>query len=369
MATLGRFYLRKMSTEHLSTIDRLKKDNSSDRAGEKIALWRKAREGGQLFVVCACSDARLILPEMAYHVRTISATGPRSSWHNVFNYEKTQGIAIIDHFHCGGLGAKADIEKRTLPENEEESSEYVRDHVWATDPVVQSILTGSWTASRTHKAVLATVQDHHDGMLYIQGSFRNDSQTEHKTIPTYLLMNPYISEDIYKNGRPQLREHLVPGVFHPVLGMIETASQALAVKYDDFAERQIVQNPEFIVLSTVTKPLAVRFPGLFSEPGHAFQVTLSRPSAGIEVDTDAKESWQQVHYPIYHSVKLQDAHNGAFTKSRVLYIETGNMTDSDRLAKQAIKRRWIKEWLELPDREIVIAEVIAGQIRNIDQAA
>lgn len=362
-----------MSSERsLETINKLKIDNYSDAALARIDEWRCARAQGELYVACACSDARMNLPEMAYHIRTISATGPRSFWHNVFNYEKIKGIAIFDHFSCGGLGVKADIARSPEDGSEIEAKAYVRDHVWHTDPVIQSILTASWTASRTHKAVLAAVQDHHNGKLYIQGVFYNNDQTEHKTVPTYQLMSDYIHEDIYKNGRPELRDHLIPPLFWPMLEEVEAKSAALLEKYPDFVERQTVQNPEFVVLSTITKPLSIRFPGMFKEPGTAFQVTLRRPDSVTDSELNSvyvSEAWKQVNYPLHHCVAVQNLLSGAFKDSRVLYIETGKMEDSAKLAQQAIKKSWVIEWLELPQREIVIAEVIAGRIRNIDRVA
>lgn len=357
-----------MNVEGLTTTQRLLADNYSPEATDKIEKWRQARVTGKLFVVGACSDARVILPEMAYHIRTISATGPRSAWHGVLNYDKVKGVLIIDHFDCGGLKAKEDI---TGKEVEEGALEYVRDHVWATDPVKQSILTASWTASRTHLPVLAIVQDHHDGRLYIQGAFNNADQIEYKTVPTYLLVETELKEDIYKNGRPQLKEGLVASVFRSCREEIVQRSKALIVTNPDLVVSQSIQNPEFVSITDELKPALVRFPGLFSRPNTLFQVSLSsRMLDEADLDNkDVNDAFKQIHYPISHCIENQGKHPSAFQSTRVLYIESSKMEVSDKIAKLTLRRNWVKEWLELPNREIIIAEIASGRIQRIDRAA
>lgn len=358
-----------MSAENLTTNQRLMADNDSSPATEKIEKWRQMRDGGKLLVVGACSDARLILPEMAYHIRTISATGPRSAWYEVLNYSQVRGIVIMDHFDCGGLKAKESIAGKEI--EEEGALEYVRDHVWATDPVKQSILTASWTASRTHLPVIAVVQDHHDGSLYIQGAFKNADQIEYKTVPTYLLMEKELKEDIYKRGRPQLKEELVPSVFSPTRREITERALTLVNNNVVFTESQSIQLPEFVSITDELKPAMIRFPKVFGCPNTLFQVSLSTRMLN-EADLDNKDvndAFQQIHYPISHCVEAQGQSSAAFQNTRVLYIETAKMEVSDKIAKLALRRNWIRGWLELPNREIVIAEISAGRIQNIDRAA
>lgn len=356
-----------MSVE--STTERLLADNYSNEAAAKIEEWRQARDAGKLFVIGACSDARLILPEMAYHIRTISATGPRSPWHGAFNYDKVQGILIIDHFDCGGLKVKEAIAGQEVDDGG--AMGFVRDHVWHKDPIHQSILTASWTASRTHKPVLAVVQDHHDGSLYVQGCFNDADQTEYKTIPTYLLVSKYIEEDIYKDGRPQLKPRLIAPVLKPCLAEISERANSLVARHVDLRETQSVQNMEFVGLSNNLKPLSVRFPGLFGEPNTIFQVSLRRQSLDeTESGTkDVNDAFTQIHYPISHCVENQGKPNAPFQDTRVLYIETEMMDLSAKLAKHAMRRHWIREWMELPDREIIIAEVVSGRIQKLDRVA
>lgn len=135
---------------------------------------------------------------------------------------------------------------------------------------------------------------------------------------------------------------------------------------------------EFVALSDNLKPLSVRFPGLFGESNQVFQVSLSRqPFSETEgdlanTDSDNKvvdDAFKQVNYPISHCIEHQDKPGSAFRNARVLYIETGKMEVSNRLAKQIMKRQWMQEWLKLPGREVIIAAVIAGHIQKIDQAA
>lgn len=354
----------------IETTEKLLADNYSPKANDQIIEWREYRHSGQLFVVFACSDARLILPKFAYHIRTISAAGPRSPWEGLLNYPQARGILIFDHFDCGGLEAKSKIELGASDVDDDKATGFAKDHIWSTDPIRQSLLTASWTASRTSKHVLAVVQDHCDGKLYVQGAFHNNDQTEHKTVPTYLLTQKYIDEDIYANGRPELRADLVPPLFHPSLNEVDQKAARLLVKYPDFEQKQLVQDPEFIVLSTITKPFEVRFPSLC---GDAFIVNIKRQSLDEHSDIDnkyIKEGLRQMHYPLSHCVDNQNFQGrAAFKNSRCLIIETGKMEDSERLFRQISRRDYVNDWLGLPDREIIISEVIAGHIQQIRKVA
>lgn len=358
-----------MSTELVATGERLLGANYSNQAIDQIDAWRNARDAGQIYVVGACSDARLILPNRAFHIRTISATGPRSPWHEAFSYDKVLGVLILGHFVCGGLKVKEVLSIEQTANEEEEARGFVREHVWHSDPIIQVIYTGSWTASRTHKPVLASVQDHRIGDVYNQGSFNNRDQTEHKTVPTYLLSSQYIKENIYQSGVPDLAEGLVSPIFRSCLQEIAGEAAALRKRYIDFSQMQAVQNPEFVCLTDCLKPLAVRFPGLFDEPNNVFQVSLGRQSLDSG-DLDNKgitDAFKQINYPVSHSTEHHDNPHAAFHDTRVLYIETIRMKDSELLAKRAMRRKWVQGWLELPNREIIIAQVNSGMIRSIDR--
>lgn len=347
------------------TLEGLIRDNYSEAAGQNIERIHSIRTKGQLTVVWGCSDARLILPDDVYQVRTIAGTGPRSSWASLLNYEKTQGTLVMDHLYCGGIQARAGLPEKI---DEDSVAQFVMEHVWADDPIVQSILTGSWTASRTQRSVMSAIQNPMDGSVYPQGVFNNGSQTEHKTIPTYKLMpDRYVPEKIYGDEIPQLNQSLIPESFVRVLKAIsEKVSRIKSTKPDIF-ENQPIQNPEVVAITTNLKPLSARFPELFGNPNTVFQVSLKRQQLDEEVETrDIAEAFRQVNYPISQSVdnSRQDA-LAPFRSTRVLYLETGDMRVSMRLARQAIRRRWIQEWLKLPDRTIVAAEAIKGKIQQI----
>ncbi len=345
-------------------------DNHSEFAGRKIDKILELRANGQLMVVWGCSDARLILPDDVYQVRTIAGTGPRSPWANLLNYDRSSGVVIMDHLYCGGIQAKAQLPE-TLAD-EDTALGFVKDHVWAVDPIVQSILTGSWTASRTKRSVMSAVQNPLDGKVYPQGIFNNGSQTEHKTLPTYKLMpKRYVPEELYGEKVPLLSGDLIPESFTQVLKRIKGKVELLRLTSPEIFALQPIQDPEVVAVTTNLKPLSARFPALFGEPNTVFQVSLRRQSLDEEGDLktkDVTEALKQVQYPISHTIEHKDKQGRAPFKSvTTLYLETGDMKVSQGLARQAEKKPWVQEWLELPGRTIIVAEVIKGRITQIEK--
>lgn len=360
-----------MQGKELITPQQMLQDNHSEAAGQNMQQIIELREKGELMVIHGCSDARIVLPNNVYQVRTIAGTGPRSPWTRILNYEKARGVIILDHFDCGGIKAHAQLPENI--EDEDTALGFVKDHVWSDDPVVQSILTGSWTASRTQKPVMSAVQNHLDGVVYAQAVYRNGDQTEHKTIPTYKLMpNRYVQEEIYGSEVPQLRGSLIPPSFAFVLAEIRDRVESLRSVSPDFAEQQAVQDPQVVAVTTNIKPLSARFPALFNEPNTVFQVSLKRQSLedeGALETRDVREAFRQVHYPLSYAIEnnhQSQPGRAPFASTRVLYLETGDMRDSIRLAKQARRRPVVQQWLELPGRTIIVAEAIAGKVTEIE---
>ncbi|EKD90631.1 MAG: hypothetical protein ACD_30C00112G0072 [uncultured bacterium] len=345
-------------------------DHYSAEAEQNIERILELRAKGELEVIWSCSDARLILPDDVYQVKTISGTGPRSPWAKLLNYDRTLGVIVMDHFDCGGIQARSQLPEKIA--DEDTALGFVRDHVWANDPIIQSILTGSWTASRTKRTVVSVVQNHLDGSVYPQGVFNNGSQTEHKTIPTYKLMpEEYLPEGLYGDEIPQLDESFIPSSAAHILNKIAKKVEFIRTKYPEVMDLQPVQDPEVIAITTNLKPLSARFPKHFSKPNTVFQVSLARQSFDNEGELstdDVREAFRQIHYPISYSLEHSSlAEEAPFKSTRVLYIETGDMKVSLGLAKQAQRRLWVQEWLELPDRTIIAAEAIKGKIREIEQ--
>lgn len=367
---------KNMSIEHWNTtVDKIWDDNRSDLAKDQIREWQNRRDNTEgMVLIAACSDSRLILPRHAFVIRTVSAAGDRNPWFRALNYDKVTGIITVGHMRCGGVDTLVGIEEGRISVVEGKATSFVKDYVSQGDPVRHALDLASETAANTHKLVLGVVQDHHDGSIYPQGVYNNSDQVKVESVPSHLLMNK--RKDIYAGGMPQLKDGLIPLAFRPSLDEIQENAVGLLVKYSDFREKQLVQDPPFVVITNQLKPLELRSPLVFGEPGTAFQVSLWRQMFE-EADKHTKnkgvhEALRQVDYALSHCVE----HNRppylgrerlAFKGTRVLYIETGSMDDSRKIASQA--KDLNEDWLDLPGREIIYAEVVAGHIRDIDRAA
>jgi hypothetical protein len=107
-----------------------------------------------------------------------------------------------------------------------------------------------------------------------------------------------------------------------------------------------------------------------SIPGGIFKIHTTRKKLSDELiipEADRVQTLGQLQYPLEHAVKHFGKPEESFSNTDVLIFDTGNMDVSRRLATEALGRPYVVNWLQLPDRKIIIMQSNAGVINDIDE--
>ena len=140
----------------------------------------------------------------------------------------------------------------------------------------------------------------------------------------------------------------------------------------DFSERQAVQNPWALVISTSKIPIENRYPDYFGNLQSPFKVDIPRAKSEQITDIDQRtitSAINQMEYAVGKSVENHDNPNTDFSNSHVLLIETSGFDQSLKIAQQITSKEWMKKWLALPDHQILVAETRGGHTIKIEEFA
>jgi hypothetical protein len=363
------------------TPDSLWEDNHSQIAEYRREEFNELRRKGELFGVERCSDARVRPPSRTVSIGSISAADIPH-----LNLSRSQGIKAwmsLTHFSgeeveagkmpggCGGLKAKKDM--GSGPSEKDEGVEsYIAKKIKHPDPFVQSILTASAMARASGKPALAATQDHLTGTIYPIALFEVKDGMIHNRKPLPLsdenLLN-YNESLIYEEGLPVLDEGKLSEEFIELLDRNRKEQQEVLMRYPNLREMLRVQKPRTLMDTTEKRSARDRYPLLSSIPGAIFKVHRARNKIGglqtVGV-SDVLNSLNQLEYPATNAVENYEDSNKPFSNTDRLIIETGEIELSIELAKKALEKKWMQNWLELPDRRIIVAQSSGGVLSLID---
>src|SRR5258708_4153319 len=96
------------------------------------------------------------------------------------------------------------------------------------------------------------------------------------------------------------------------------------------------QDPAALSISTDIRPISLKFPETFSKPGSVFNLRVPRTKSdegSVQVDTNEhfREITDQAEYPIAH-----------FGNLNTIFIETGKLDVSGKLARELITQPWMQ---------------------------
>lgn len=358
----------------------LLRDNQSDEAKRREKSWEENRGNGKLRAIFTCGDARIWTPspEKSISVRSIATGGSKKPYEALLNKPSVECIIVLSHHDgdtatpgqrpkgCGGLAAK----ENTNGENHTEGIEdFIEHDVKYPDPIIQALISAEDIASETDKPILAASQDHLSGEIFPIAIFEKRGNKKTTIIKfggiTDSLYNP---AEFYANGIPSLPDVLITDQFRHFLEESKQEVEKLKIDYPNLREKQKMQNPQMVVLSTDIRSMRVRYPKSSEEPGILFKLNLPRKKVGPKVDIDPKDlikSLEQIEYPLAHSVKNYGDSSKSFSLTDRVFIETGDIKLSERLAQELSEKPWMKEWLHLPNHKIIIAQSNAGTSNDI----
>lgn len=360
------------------TPEQLLEDNRSPKADAGRQEWEDARRKGKLTGVRACADARVLIPHAGtLRVRTIATGGPEQEYTMIFADPDIDKIVILAHYAgnrvekgkppegCGGIHAKQEAL------SDDAWGRFVGEHIVSTDVLIQAWVSAATTARRTRKPTLAAVQDHLDGKILPVAAFLEGGGEVITAIPIeHMLHKQYHPERIYAQGIPVLPGRKVPEIFDEFLD----AGRDLMIKthdeYPNLEVMQQIQNPETIVISTEARPLQICFPDTFKKPGSVFKISIPRNQIDITIpiaDDHIAIALAQVQFAIVNSVTNHDQQGSSFSNTKTIFIETGNFALSTRLANDLLAEPLVQQWIKLPERQIIIAQMREGIAHRIEK--
>lgn len=356
-------------------------DNQSELAQNKIRTWYDNYQQGKVYLRVACSDARPVFDEeLVWNQRSVAGGFPhKDSYIDTYTNSRIPAIVVDTHYGqfeigkrpegCGGQDTKAKINAGSV-EPAEGITEFVHKNVHE-DPIIQGILQAREIIDRLGRGtgrVFVTTQDHRTGRIIPVAEYMIEDGVEHRDIPIEFRPflkartdkereQAYLPEAVYANGIPHLSESTLSPAFREYLILARKKVARVQEKYPDFNERQAVQNPWALVISTNKMPIQNRYPTLFGELASAFQVDLPRLKSVqgvVTVPEDAITSAVgQIEYAIKHAIENHGNPNADFSKSKMLFIETGSLDQSKEIARRILEKHWAKRWIALGGRVLV----------------
>lgn len=363
------------------TAQTLYNDNHSQQAEEARERWSELKLKGKLRGFVRCSDAREKIVGEGVSLGNISAASVPSS--RILNDRGLESLTVLSHFDgetvepgkmptgCGGLAAKGTIGDTPQVEG---IGKYVSEEIFSEDAVVQSLVTAERIARIADgKPVLAGVQDHLDYTIYPVAYFQSErGQMRSVNSVRYEDIFKYNPARIFENGVPTIDESFLPQELLEVLEQNAREARGILEKYPDLAKLNKVHRPRMVLLSTDIRSARVKYPTLTMPPGSVFKIHLPRERMGEELtvsDRDIPQALSQLEYPIKHSYDNHGDPQKPFSNTDRLIFEAPGMDQSRKLVKEAMKMSWLQNWISLPNKRILVAQVNAGIVNDIEEIA
>jgi hypothetical protein len=369
--------------ENMITPQSLLEDNQSEEAKIREKEWETNRKNGKLIAVFTCGDARIFVPspEQTISVRSIATGGSKKPYEALLNSPGVKCIVVLSHHDgdtatpgqkptgCGGLAAKEEANNHKDQHYTKGIGDYIEHDVRYPDPVIQALISAEEIASETDKPILAATQDHLTEEIFPIAIFELRGNRKTTLINFGKIADSlYHPSEFYANGIPILPNEFLTEEFSQFLEENKQEVARLEKEYSTLREKQKVQNPKMVVLSTDIRSMRIRYPQSSQEPGSLFKLNMPRKKDNLGVSIDPNnliKSLEQAEYPLSHAVKNYGDNSKPFSLTDRVFLETGDIKLSHTLAEKLAQESWMKEWLALPDHKIIIAQSNAGKSNDI----
>ncbi|MFH0979434.1 MAG: hypothetical protein V1803_00585 [Candidatus Roizmanbacteria bacterium] len=357
------------------TPDFLKIDNSSQKASFNRAEWRHAKEArnGQITLFIVCGDSRIVTADIAddnkiVSISSIAESGDLTPFEKLLTHPSVGQIIVLGHFDhekidpekrkvsgCGGRDAKAKIEEGSIIIENEELKSYITERV--SPHFLKNIRkTVEQAASLSGKPTLGAMVDHLTNAAFpmIEIGRGKEIMYPEKDLEGFQWRKV---DDVQKfidtsaDYFPQLNLDNLSDVFRKFIKKNREKAKERIKKDPGFIERQRVQNPSTVVISTCPIPVALRYPDSFGRPNEAFVVRKAFGKEEKEVkatDIDFMSIVGQLYYPL----KQAD-----FPRTKNILIETPNLEMSTQIAYRLLKIPFGQNWVNRKQGKIMIAEL------------
>lgn len=357
-------------------------DNRSKEAQGHIAGYAAAKTGPGLTEIDGCSDARahvgaFVPGDNIIFRPSIAAAGDKSPYKWLIEHPSTKQFMVLQHFadtgvlpplDCGGLKAKEQRVSKNVPAAEEGIGGYI-DRIGHHDIYRQAYREAQAIAHYTEKPILAGAIDHLSGLIHPFVIIGDQGKNIQGSVALGKLHDISF---IYRNGIPDLPDEYIPESLLEVLRANRKQVAWLKKHNPELATRQKVQDPDAIILTTSLIPTDRRYTHTFGRPNSNFgiEMPISKKEGiivGINERAFEQDVMAQLEYPIGNAIQAQSGHGGhGFNKTHRLIIETPNMDLSRKIGKVVQSKPWMAPWLNLPQNQIWVGEVVTGQTRAME---
>jgi len=362
---------------NLPLTDRLRIDNSSALARKNLADWRAAKEArnGGLTLFVVCGDSRIVTADIAgdnkiVSISSIASSGDLKPFEKLLQHPAVGRIIVVGHFDherinpdgklggCGGVDASVKIAAGKVVVEGKELSEFITQKI--TPNFFKNVKRTVEQASLSSgKPVLGVLVDHLTDAAFPIIEYRNGKETMYPEHDLERFQWKKIEDiqkfiEVYGDEFPQLKiDDLLPEFKKFILKNRKKASERLR-RDPKFVERQKVQNPSTVVISTCPIPVALRYPDTFGRPNEAFVIRKAfdkedKVEGEIrETDMDFEAIVGQLYYPLKQA---------GFPRTNSILIETPNMEMSENIAARLSKIDFVREWMENKQGRFIVGRL------------
>lgn len=353
----------------------LKADNLSQRAINNRTEWRRAKEArnGQITLFVVCGDSRIVTADIAddnkiVSISSIACSGDLEPYDKLLQDPMVGQVVVVGHFDhtkidpekknikgCGGVDACQKIQDGDIVIKNEHLHTYVTQRVSSHffDNLKNTV---EQAAGLSGKPVLGVMVDHLTDAAFPmiemgQGKEVMYPKNDLEKFPWRKVND--VQKFIDSNGDlfPQLKLDSLSGVFRTFIEKNRKNAKARIKKDPGFVERQKVQNPSTVVISTCPIPVALRYPEAFGHPDEAFVIRKAFGNGEKEVgpaDIDFMSIVGQLYYPL----KQAD-----FPRTSNILIETPDLEMSAQIANKLLEIPFVKDWVNRRHGKIMIAQL------------
>ena len=374
MSTLAK-NIKERPSEIRITPDFLRSDNRSPKAIYNRSEWRKAKEArnGQITLFIVCGDSRIVTADIAddnkiVSISSIASSGDLEPFEKLLQHPMVGQVVVVGHFDhkkidakkkrvkgCGGEDASEKIQNGEIVIDNEHLKTFVTQRV---SPHFFKNLkrTVEQAGALSRKPVLGVMVDHLTDAAFpmIEISKGKEIMFPEKDLQEFEWkdvddVNKFI--DLYGDYFPQLKIENVSPVFKRFIEKNRKKAKRRLEKDPGFIERQRIQNPSTVVISTCPIPVALRYPDSFGHPNEAFVIRKAFGKKEREIkqtDIDLMSIVGQLYYPL----KQAD-----FPRTTNILVETPDLVMSAQIADRLLKIPFVRDWKERKNGKIMIAKL------------
>lgn len=357
-------------------------DNQSNDAVKNRDEWKNAKEAdnGQMTLFIVCGDARIVTAEIfggkkIVSIASIAGSGDLKPFVNLLQDDYIGQIVVVGHFDhekinntgeisgCGGVDRRKKLEKKEIKVENGELDEFLEQRVTPEffDNVYKTV---EEAALLSGKPVLGVLLDHltYGAFPIIEQIGRQPLKLAYQNLTKFKAGQIENLEDfltISSGIFPELKIEDLDNRFKKIIEKNRKKAKKRLIEDPGFIERQRIQNPSTVVISTCLMPMALRYPGTYGKPNEAFvirQPFFKSDIGEISInDIDLKSVAGQIYYPLSHAL-LNDPTKG-FNSTKDLLIETPSLELSKQIADKLLKIQFIQDWMSQCGGKITIGEI------------